>query len=251
MRSPIRPDHDPGRRHGGLHVSHWHGESGTVVVNPRVDRPPPEPDDVEAELGRLEAQGVGRVLTGALHAHELEPFLANGFTVHEHLVLLQHDLRSLPTTEADLRLRRAWRRDRPAVLALDNRAFDRFWSLDAAGLDDALAATPTTRLRVAAPRRAPLVGYAVTGRSGDRGYIQRLAVDPDHQRLGIGTALLADALDWLARAGARSAVVNTQDENQAALDLYERCGFTVEPPGLTVLHWHAGPHSVRADQGRP
>lgn len=48
-------------------------------------------------------------------------------------------------------------------------------------------------------------------------------------------ALVADALRWLVRRGARSAVVNTQDGNAAALALYTRCGFVLEPHGLTVL----------------
>lgn len=252
VRSPIRPDHEPGRGPWGLLVSHWHGDARTVVLNPRIDRPPPAAADVAAELRRLAGIGVERVLTGALHAHELDPFLANGFVPHEHLVLLQHDLTAVPRPGEAVRLRRAWRRDQPAVLDLDNRAFDRFWALDRAGLDDAVAATPVSRFRVAVERRGPVLGYAVTGRSGDRGYLQRLAVDPAHQRHGIGTALVADALAWLARAGARSAVVNTQDENSAALELYERCGFTVEPSGLTVLSWTVtGPSPPAAGRARP
>ena len=35
------------------------------------------------------------------------------------------------------------------MLSVDGRAFDRFWRLDQAGLDEALSATPTSRFRVA------------------------------------------------------------------------------------------------------
>jgi ribosomal protein S18 acetylase RimI-like enzyme len=79
------------------------------------------------------------------------------------------------------------------------------------------------------------VGYAVTGRAGRRGFLQRLAVQPDHQRGGLGRALVLDGLRWLRRWRAERAVVNTQLENDAALALYENLGFRREPSGLSVL----------------
>lgn len=236
MHSPIRSVPRRGRDHRGLNVARWHGEADVVVVTPRIDQPPPGVEEVALQMHHLAITGVRRILTGALHTHELGPFLANGFSTHEHLVLLRHDLDPSSSPPAGgPRIRRAWRRDHADVLLLDNRAFDQFWALDEAGLNDAVAATPITRFRVASGRRGGLVGYAVTGRAGDQGYLQRLAVDPDRQRHGTATALVADSLAWLRRNGARAAVVNTQDANLAALALYERCGFTVEPSGLTVL----------------
>jgi ribosomal protein S18 acetylase RimI-like enzyme len=229
-------------------VSAWRGDAATVVVSPVSAQAAPSIERVAAELDRLRRRGVRTVLTGALHAHELGPFVTNGFVLHEHLTLLRHDLAAIPDPPADVRIRRAWRRDHDATLALDNRAFSGFWALDRAGLGDALTATPVRRFRLARSG-GPILGYAVTGRSGPRGYLQRLAVDPDHHRQGIGTALVADALSWLRRTGAQVAVVNTQDENQGALSLYERCGFEVEPEGLTVLTRSLeGPATAGAEQ---
>lgn len=223
-----------------LQVSTWRGDAGVAVVNPTPDHADPSPHEVGAELERLRSQGVRGVLTGALHQHELGPFLANGFTPHERLHLLRHHLREIPAAPP-VRLRRAWRRDRPAVLDVDTRAFDTFWALDRRGLDDAVRATPISRFQVVGPRNGPITGYAVTGRSGERGYLQRLAVHPDVQRAGVGTALVADALWWLRRGGARLALVNTQERNTGALALYEACGFELEPSGLTVLTLDLGP----------
>jgi ribosomal protein S18 acetylase RimI-like enzyme len=119
------------------------------------------------------------------------------------------------------------------VLAVDAAAFPPFWQLDGAGLTEALAATPSSRHRVAT---APgVVGYAVWGRAGHRGYLQRLAVDPQHQGEGTGTALVADGLTWLRRRGASRVYVNTQEANQRALHLYERTGFRRQRDGLAVL----------------
>jgi ribosomal protein S18 acetylase RimI-like enzyme len=99
-----------------------------------------------------------------------------------------------------------------------------------------MAATPSARMRVASRAGGEaVVGYAITGRAGSRGYLQRLAVAPDGQRSGIGTALVADGLRWLRRWGAREVLVNTQEDNHAALALYAALGFTREPTGLAVL----------------
>lgn len=218
-----------------LQVSTWRGDERIAVLSPAPERPGPDPASVAAELDLLRASGVRRALTGALHQGELAPFLANGFVEHEHLHLLRHDLRRLPDRVAPARLRRARRKDQATVLDIDARAFDEFWALDRRGLDDAIGATPSSRYRVSAERGGPITGYAITGRAADRGYLQRLAVDPDHHRAGLGTVLVADALTWLRRTGARVAVVNTQERNAGALALYRACGFVDEPAGLTVL----------------
>ncbi len=80
-----------------------------------------------------------------------------------------------------------------------------------------------------------IVGYAVCGRAGHRGYVQRLAVTPRCQGRGVGAALLADGLRWLRRWGARDALVNTQEDNRRSLRLYQRTGFVLQADGLSVL----------------
>lgn len=220
---------------GVLQVSAWRGHEDIAVVTPLAGRPTPGPTRIAEAVESLGSRGVVRVLTGALHPPEVPSFLAAGFTEHERLHLLRHDLLRIPEVPEPVRHRRARRRDRKAVLDLDRRAFDDFWTLDGAGLTDAVRATPTARFRVAADRRGPLLGYAVTGLASDRGYLQRLAVDPDHRRAGIGVSLVADCLTWLRRRGVSTAVVNTQEGNEAALALYLNTGFVREPHGLTVL----------------
>jgi len=134
----------------------------------------------------------------------------------------------------DPRLRRGLRFDRPAALRIDERAFPPFWQLDRRGLREALTATPVSRFRVAGTTE--VVGYAVTGRSLDRGYLQRLAVDPAHQGKGLATSLVLDALWWSRRRGSSALFVNTQEGNHRAIALYERLGFERQDEGLAVLH---------------
>jgi len=221
-------------RWGGdrLRIGRWQGEGDIAHVAP-VPGSPPSPDAVNATSVALAGRGFRRVITSALTPPEQSPFLAAGFEVHEQLHLLAHDLRHLPEAPAGVGLRRARRGDVDRVLDIDHRAFRPFWRLDQDGLRDALRATPSSRFRVATDRLP--VGYAVSGRAGPAGYLQRLAVDPDEQGRGLGTALVLDGLDWMRRRGARRALVNTQLDNENALQLYLHLGFAAEPHRLAVL----------------
>lgn len=226
----------------------WRGGGRTahLVVAPDA---PLSGEAVLACLKRARAAGYEEVLTSAMGPAEEEPFVEARFTVRErlHLLTLEIDEEPRPpvrrsATEPARTVSRATRRDRTAVLTLDDDAFDTFWRLGALGLRDALDATPVHQFR--ATRSPPsrrsgtepaLTGYAITGRAGSQGYLQRVAVHPDAQRQGWGTALVADAMHWLWRHGAVRALVNTQLENDAALSLYESFGFSALPAGLAVL----------------
>lgn len=205
-------------------------------------------EGVERCLVRLDALGFRLTFTSALAPDEQGPFLDNGFACHERLHLLGYDLsRSarrtapskirarVPTPGGTVRLCRGRDRDVRAALEVDASAFDAFWRFDRAALEDARTATAFSRWRIA--RGDHVVGYAVTGRSGRYAYLQRLAVDSAHQNLGIGSALVVDALRWARRRGAREVLVNTQEANTGALELYERLGFVPRPQGLAVLRW--------------
>jgi ribosomal protein S18 acetylase RimI-like enzyme len=132
-------------------------------------------------------------------------------------------------------LRRAGPLRRRGVLEVDATAFTPFWRLDRAGLREALRATEHRRLRVVLGAGHRVVGYAICGASGGRGFVQRLAVLPEAQGRGVGKRLLLDGLHWLRTLRAAEIAVNTQLGNDAALALYRRVGFRDDPAGLSVL----------------
>ena len=192
---------------------------------------------VERCIEQLRLDGYHGAVTAALHANDAHVFGTAGFAPRERLHVLRHDL-SGDLPPSDHRLRRARRRDRATVLEVDRLAFESFWHLGPDGLDEALNATSTVRFRVA-EEQGVVLGYAVTGKALDVGYLQRLAVHPDHLRRGIGAALVHDALRWLKRRRGRMVLVNTQESNEGALALYRHLGFRLEPEHLTVLSWDA------------
>ena len=212
----------------------WRGDRHVAVLTPMPEGPPPSAVFVRRCLAVLADRGYSRVVTSALSPGEQSGFLAAGFEVAEELHLLAHDLRDIPPRR-HVPLRRARDEDRTAVLDLDHASFMPFWQLDETGLADTLTATPRVRFRVATDINDAVVGYAIVGRAGRRGYVQRLAVAPGTRRTGFGAALVLDGLWWLRRWRVARALVNTQKGNESALALYRRLGFRSEPVGLTVL----------------
>lgn len=225
-----------------LRLRPWAGDAGTGLLT--LLTPGAEVSDsmasaaIEAATGR----GYNRLRTSALSGIESEPFIRAGFEPRQVLALLSRPIANgLPSPNSSVAIRRARRRDRPSVLAVDHAAFELFWHLDQAGLHDTLRATPFRHFRVARHGgKTALAGYAISGRSGPAGYLQRLAISPRQQGQGVGAALVVDGLRWMARWGATQAWVNTPQHNTGALRLYERLGFEQVPPGLQVLELDLG-----------
>ncbi len=219
----------------------WRGDGHVAYLAPLPYDPPPSADFLLRCLDQLADRGYTEVITSALAGSEQRPFLAVGFLPHEQLRFLAHDLTGVPYRPAagPHHVRKAVADDYPSVLDVDAGSFSAFWRLDGAGLEEALTATPSTRFRVAVGHRR-VVGYAITGRAGDQGFLQRLAVSAGARRTGVGRALALDGLRWLRRRGVHRAVVNTQFGNDAALALYLHVGFRVEPSNLAVLHRRLG-----------
>ena len=226
------------------HVGQWRELDGVGVIAP----PPGESSPGVATIGHfcdvLGAEGYRSVVTPALTATELLPFLQAGFVTREQLHVLVHDLRTVADapTPHGVTLRRARNSDVVPSLGVDRTAFDAFWRFDRSSLMEACAATPQARFRVAVTDRphddipsGTVVGYCITGRSRSQGFLQRLAVDPRIAGRGIGSALVVDCLHWLQRRRARSCIVNTQEANERAVALYRRHGFTMAQSGLFVL----------------
>jgi ribosomal protein S18 acetylase RimI-like enzyme len=213
----------------------WRGDGRVAHLAPVAGSGALSAPFVRHCLTRLAAQGFTRVVTAALAPGEQPGFLSAGFEIEQHLHLLAHDLSGVPATRPPegVQLRRGADDDLDAVVAADNEAFDPFWSMDPPGIEEALTATPRSRYRVAL--NGSVVGYAITGRAGGRGYLQRLAVAPAHQGRGTGRALVVDGLRWLRRWRADQCLVNTQVGNDAAVALYTDLGFRAQPDGLSVL----------------
>jgi len=96
------------------------------------------------------------------------------------------------------------------------------WNDAFADFDRALAQWASTIL--VAEDDGAIVGTAMTGFDGHRGWIYYLGVLPDHQRSGIARRLLDAACDWLQQQGCPKVELMLREGNPAA-GLYEHLGW--------------------------
>ena len=194
----------------------------------------PSAEDVRKWMAELSRLGYCSVRTGALGLVGSSVVAELDFELVQTLALLEHNdpWSAPPPTIGTSRLPFARLQQASEV---DVAAFGAAWGIDATTIADMSTATPAHRMRSIGGDTSTLGGYAVSGRDGRLGFLQRLAVDPESQCRGIGTALVADSLRWLARWRCARVLVNTHVDNTAALALYHRMGFVTLPDQLRVF----------------
>jgi ribosomal protein S18 acetylase RimI-like enzyme len=75
--------------------------------------------------------------------------------------------------------------------------------------------------------RGHIIGFCHVALGRAESWIESVVVAPDRQGRGIGTALVAAALDLAARRGGPRVRLAVSDRNAAAYVLYRRLGFEV------------------------
>jgi ribosomal protein S18 acetylase RimI-like enzyme len=190
-----------------------------------------------AEFLREAAQMVpldgGAVLSPPLATGTTTVWKEAGFSPHLVLDMFQKDLLArqaspaIPVITGD---DDEWGR----AIMIDRAAFEPLWRLGATGLKEALNATPTSTFLTVRSDTGETVGFAIVGAGAATGYLQRVAVDPQHAGKGYGRALVRASLSWARRHGCRTMLLNTQPDNEPAGKLYESEGFTRVAAGLVI-----------------
>lgn len=118
-------------------------------------------------------------------------------------------------------IRRMDPEDVPAVAAMERQYFGEPWSeqgfLDALQMEHALFLT-------ALYENEP-VGYCGVYLSFDEGEITNVAVREDWRGKGVGRRLMEELCGRTARQGVRSLILEVRVSNEAAIRLYEKCGY--------------------------
>lgn len=128
-------------------------------------------------------------------------------------------------------IRAATATDRDVVIAIwEICALTRPWNDPAADFQRALDHDASTIL--VAERGADIIGTAMTGFDGHRGWIYYLGVAPNRQGQGIARRLLDAACDWLRLRGCPKVELMLRDGNPAS-GLYEHLGW--EPQDVRVF----------------
>jgi ribosomal-protein-alanine N-acetyltransferase len=107
------------------------------------------------------------------------------------------------------------------VIAIERRAFPTPWSLAMFVLE---LSKPSGVCLAAEGADGAIAGYMVCSRYDTVWHIMNVAVDPDHRREGIATALLTELFRRVGDAEPRF-TLEVRMSNAGAIDLYERHGF--------------------------
>jgi ribosomal protein S18 acetylase RimI-like enzyme len=73
-----------------------------------------------------------------------------------------------------------------------------------------------------------LIGSAMVGYDGHRGWINFLAVDASRRRQGLGRLLMAEAEHKLRERGCPKINLQVRTSNRSAIEFYRRIGYAVD-----------------------
>ena len=183
-------------------------------------------------LDRLRSQEVTSLVYIGNDGWLTEPLLRDwDFSIQNSVVTYTKNDLSIPMRgNQQVHVRFAHPGDLPALVALDEAAFDPLWRNASQTFAHALENLPYF---VVAELAGQTVGYLFSSRQGDRGHLIRVAVHPDYQGRGIGARLLTEAIEFFRTEKVKVVTLNTQKDNTVSQHLYRHFGF--RPMGEEAL----------------
>ncbi len=118
-----------------------------------------------------------------------------------------------------LAIRRLAYADLPGVLSIERRAFVTPWSMAMFVLE----LSKSSGVCLAALSGETLRGYLVCSRYAEMWHLMNVAVDPEHRRERIATALIKHLLDEID--GTDKVMLEVRGSNEGAIEMYRRFGF--------------------------
>ena len=221
-----------------------HDETGRLVglLGCGMDHPPiarllyaavggwGRPREIIAALLEPTERDMRRAGAGELFFLGLAPWLARnlefaGFTTHTAVVSYQRWEWDLPATgNALVHIRPASLADASILSRLDDATFEPMWRYETEMHRRVIARAAHC---VIGELHGRPVAYLTSNIQYGAGQIIRLVVHPAWQGQGIGTRLLAEAIEFFRMRAIREIMVNTQSDNVVSRKLYERFGFTL------------------------
>lgn len=133
-----------------------------------------------------------------------------------------------PAAESPVTIRPYETFDESAVIGLWGDAFPHNppWNAPAENIRTKLTVQP--ELFLVAELDGLVVGTAMAGFDGHRGWVYFLAVAEAHRRRGVGQALMQHAEDALRDLGCVKLNLQVREDNEDALSFYRRLGFAAE-----------------------
>jgi ribosomal protein S18 acetylase RimI-like enzyme len=154
----------------------------------------------------------------------IDLLIENNFSHHQDIVVLEWagNLPGKLSLPKGMVLRPMVQADLAAVQILDELAFDQLWQNS---MDDLTLALSQAAYATVLEVESRIIAYQISTPTSFGAHLARLAVLPDFQRQHIGSMMVRNLQEYFRDKGFATVSVNTQDDNQASLALYQRMGF--------------------------
>jgi ribosomal protein S18 acetylase RimI-like enzyme len=165
--------------------------------------------------------------------------LSTGFSLKQNIVLLQLTNENIKpfSMPQGFRIRPMEEADISAVIKIDLAAFGWFWHNTVDSLQRARLQSVSATV---AEDDSGVIGYQISTGNAFAAHLARLAVRPEAQGRGVGTALVGDLIQNTRVQNASRLSVNTQADNITSLSLYKKMGFTRTGEYFPVLVYSTG-----------
>jgi len=151
--------------------------------------------------------------------------------------------------KAKVTVMQATRGHAPYIMQITKDAFQKYvteakipGTIDALSesLDDVILEIETKRVFIAEVDGVPAGSIRITVSNDKTGYISRFGVLMKYQSMGIGRALMDEALKYLAEQGVSSTILHTSADYKSLVDFYLQYGFKI----LEITHDRGYPRAL-------
>ncbi|MDZ4160237.1 MAG: GNAT family N-acetyltransferase, partial [Anaerolineaceae bacterium] len=148
----------------------------------------------------------------------------SGFTQRQAIIGLEWCQKNTSSSkpEANFTIRPLLPQDLPYAHAVDCAAFDPLWRIS---IDTLTHAYHHSAYATVAEREGKVLGFQISTAKTASAHLARLAVQPGQQQRGVGTFLLHNMQEHFNRQGINDLTVNTQNDNEASIALYQKLGY--------------------------
>lgn len=176
----------------------------------------------------------------ALQAWFSDILKQNGFTHHQDIIILERKKQPVInfSNNDHITLRPMWSSDLEIVENVDHSAFMPLWQLSVAGLS---AAYRQSSYATVAEFRGEIIGYQISTNTPFTAHLARIGVHQDYQKQHIGQSLLGNMLNYYSQIGFTTVTVNTQNNNQSSIYLYNKFGFKIINEKFPVYSYELNP----------
>ncbi len=151
---------------------------------------------------------------------ELPPL---GFRYQEEVVMLNRvGIQLPPLPDVPFNIKNAYLEHLTDMVNIDHQAFAPPWQMPR---EDIRIAQRQSASCTVAEYHGRIVGYHISTRYQNAAHLARVAVLPEFEGRGVGSALLHHMIDGYNRRGVRAISVNTQESNTRSQSLYMHYGF--------------------------